>query len=269
MKRKLAIFAGEGSLPQIAVKNAKMQGYQVHALTLTEKTQNSLKASVHEAMNFRSLNLTKCTSYLQEHKITHALFIGKINKLYALSLLPSLVDPMALDLVKKLDNFSDNTIFAEVTKMIEGLGIQMVSQTAFLKDLLLEEGRLTSRELSQAEQADIKYGFDLAQKAARLDVSQTVVVKGQAAMALEAVEGTDMTIERGCRLAKKNAVIVKVPWRNQSSYFDLPAVGPDTIKTIAKHKGSVLAIKAHKTFVIDKEEMIRLAEKHHIAFLAI
>jgi DUF1009 family protein len=94
------------------------------------------------------------------------------------------------------------------------------------------------------------------------------VVKDQAILAVEAIEGTDEAIRRGGTLCGKGAVVVKVCKPHQDLRFDLPAIGTETIKTMEQVKASCLAVEAGKTIIIDREAVVADADRAGIAIVA-
>ena len=88
-------------------------------------------------------------------------------------------------------------------------------------------------------------------------------------MAVEAIEGTDRCIRRGCKLAKKDACVIKVAKPNQDKRFDIPAIGLRTLKTMRKYKASLIAVEAGETIIVDQEAVIKYADKHNIVIMAV
>jgi DUF1009 family protein len=131
--------------------------------------------------------------------------------------------------------------------------------------VLVEEGALTSRRPSKKEWEDILYGWEVGLDIGRLDVGQCVVVKDRIIVAVEAVEGTDETIRRGGTLSGAGAVVVKRSKPQQDLRFDLPAVGPATIKVMREVKASVLAVEAGRSVLLDRGQMLLLADEARIA----
>jgi hypothetical protein len=117
---------------------------------------------------------------------------------------------------------------------------------------IAREGCLTKREPTESEWADIEFGFRLAKEMARLQVGQTIVVKEQAVIAVEAIEGSDEAIKRGGKLGRGNIVVVKVSKPDQDLRFDVPTVGTNTIKTLHEARASVLALEADLVLMLDK-----------------
>ena len=148
--------------------------------------------------------------------------------------------------------------------------MSVLTQREFLHDLFPGVGVLTKRQPSAAEYADIDLGLRVAKEIARLDIGQTVAVKDQMVLAIEAIEGTDQAIRRAVELARGPVVVVKVSKPNQDQRFDVPTVGMSTLQSmLAKQPGGALAIEAGETLVIEREEMIQFADEHNIVIAAV
>ena len=145
--------------------------------------------------------------------------------------------------------------------------IKIEPSTFLLPELLATRGVWTRRKPSRSEKKDIILGFSVAREIGRLDIGQSVVVGGGSILAVEAIDGTDATIERGGRLGKGEAVLVKVCKPNQDFRFDVPSVGVETIKTMSRYQIRALAIEAERTVVFDRSDMIRLANENDIAIV--
>jgi DUF1009 family protein len=156
-----------------------------------------------------------------------------------------------------------------MARFLEEEGVPITDPTPYLQDRLAPEGVLGKHQPDAEELADAKYGLELARGVGRLDLGQTVVVKGRVGLAVEALEGTDACIQRGGELAHSGAVVVKAVKPGQDRRFDLPAVGPETIESIRRVKGRVLAVEAGATLVMDLEEMVRRANKAGIVVLGL
>jgi DUF1009 family protein len=179
------------------------------------------------------------------------------------------LDGLGLQIVAKVAVRSDDNLLRAIATAFGERGLAIADATPYLADRLAPEGVLGRHEPSEAEWADARYGLELARGIGRLDLGQTVVVKDRVGVAVEALEGTDACIRRGGELAKEGAVVVKAVKPQQDRRFDLPAVGPDTIGTMRDAKARVLAIEAGATLVMDRDEMVRLADKAKIAVVGI
>ena len=108
----------------------------------------------------------------------------------------------------------------------------------------------------------MNYGYWLAKEVGKLDIGQSVVIKDKMIMAVEAIEGTDKCIKRGCKIAKKNGRIVKVAKPSQDKRFDIPAIGLRTLRTMKKYKADLIAVEAGETIIVDQEEVVKFAMCH-------
>jgi DUF1009 family protein len=147
-------------------------------------------------------------------------------------------------------------------------GIEIVSSTSYLPELLAPPGCLTRKRPSKAEEKDISFGWEIAKEIGRLDIGQCVVVRRKTVLAVEAIEGTNSTILRGGELAREKAVVVKVSKPNQDLRFDVPSVGLETVKTMAKVNATVLAVESGKTLIFDRQEMINYADEVGISVIS-
>jgi hypothetical protein len=149
-------------------------------------------------------------------------------------------------------------------------GIEIVSGLDYCPELLVKAGYLTRRTPTAAELGDVEFGWTLAKEMGRLDVGQSVAVKERAALAVEAIEGTDRAILRAGELCPSGGfTVVKVAKPQQDMRFDVPTVGPDTIEVLHRAGARVLAIEADKTILLDQEETVRLANQYGIALVAL
>jgi len=171
--------------------------------------------------------------------------------------------------MSRLAVFHDDDILRAIADELAKEEIEVVSSTLYLPDLVAPPGCLTRRKPNRTEQEDIRFGWHVAKELGRLDIGQCVVVRKKTVLALEAIEGTDETILRGGSLGREKAVIVKVSKPHQDLRFDVPAVGIETIQTMARVKASVLAVEAGKTLIFDKKEMITYANKIGISIVAL
>ena len=154
--------------------------------------------------------------------------------------------------------------------MLESEGIHLMDSTAFLRPLLPEPGVITGRKPSEDEQRDLDYGYKIARELGRLDIGQSVVVCDGACVALEAMEGTDAVMERAASLVNGRPIrIVKLAKPNQDLRFDVPVIGPATVRLMSRLKATALSVEARKTLMIDREDMIREANEAGIAIVAV
>jgi len=178
-------------------------------------------------------------------------------------------DLRALKLLSRMKHVGDDGILRAVAAELEGEGIMIVSPTRYLSELLASEGVLSRRQPTAAEMQDVQFGCMIAREIGKLDIGQCVVVRRQAVLAVEAIDGTDATIRRGGLLAGDKAIVVKVAKPTQDLRFDVPAVGLGTIEVMREVKASVLALEAGKTLLFDREEALQLADQAKIAVIGL
>ena len=264
--RKLGLIAGMGDLPKIIAREARLQGYSVFAIALEPIADKSLSSHVDEIQWVNIGKFGKLITALKKSGIQEAVMAGKVSKslLYKSRIRP---DVRAMKLLFSLKNRSDDSILLAITGELEKEGIHLQEITRFSGNILAPEGVLTSKRPTKDEWDDIAFGWTIAKEIGRLDIGQTVVVKNQAVMAVEAIEGTDEAIRRGGQLAGKNAVVVKVSKPNQDMRFDVPAVGMQTLTAMAEVGAKVLAVESKKSLLLDKEQILREARRARISLV--
>ena len=134
---------------------------------------------------------------------------------------------------------------------------------------MVPRGVLGKIQPTEAQLSDVEYGYKIAKEMGELDIGQSVVIKDRMIMAIEAIEGTDKCIKRGCKLGKKDSVIVKVSKPKQDKRFDIPAFGLRTLKTMKRYKAKLIAVEANETILVDYEKTIEFADKNNIVVMAV
>jgi DUF1009 family protein len=191
---------------------------------------------------------------------------GKVSKtlLYKSRIRPDL---RAVKLLFSLKDKKDDSILLAITKELEEEGIHLLDITRFSRGIITPDGILTNNKPTDDEWKDVQFGWKIAKEIGRLDIGQTVVVKNQAVMAVEAIEGTDEAIKRGGKLAGSGAVIVKVSKPNQDMRFDVPVVGLTTLKAMIDVGAKVLAVESEKSIILNREKIIEDSKKAGISIV--
>ena len=263
---KAAILAGAGNLPTLAAESLKKQGVETIAITSAQNIKDNIEPLVSKVFLIGIGKVGKMLKILKKEGITHLLMIGKFDKtILEGGLRPDLT---AIWYLLRLRNRNNDTIHYTVVDILKKRGIETMSQSEVLKDIVPEVGVFTKNKPDKSQLADIAFGYTVASELGRLDVGQTVVVKKKSVMAVESAEGTDKTIARGCQLAKENAVVVKAAKPSQDPRFDLPVVGMDSFKAVVENKGKVLAVEAGKTLIVGLEDCVKYANDNDIVFMA-
>jgi len=264
--KKIGLIAGSGQFPVIFSKTARSKGYAVYAVAYQNEADPNLKEHVDVIKWINLGQVKRLIKFFKENKIDQAVILGAIRK--TRMFFDVKPDIKAISLVAGMKNTHDDGILSVFARFLEKEGVKIRPSTFLLPDLLAQEGCWTKRKPTRSEKADLYLGWQIAKKIGGFDIGQCVVVGGGSVLAVEAVDGTDATIQRGGKLGQGNAVVVKVCKPDQDTRFDVPAVGIDTIKTMHAATAKALAVEAQKTIVFDKKEMVALADKHKIAIVA-
>ena len=226
-----------------------------------------LKFFVDQFRWFHAGELKKLFSFFKEQGVKKVIMAGQVNPDNLFDRRVQL-DEEFKSLFEAMKDRKADTIFTAVADKLKSHGIELLDSTFLLQDHLAPKGTLTRRGPTLRELEDIEFATMIAKAMGGMDVGQTVVVKEKAIVAIEAMEGTDRTILRGGKIAQGGAVVVKMSKPHQDLRFDIPVIGPRTIKIMIKANISCLAVEAHKTLIIDREKSIALANQRRICIVA-
>jgi UDP-2,3-diacylglucosamine hydrolase len=263
----LALIAGNGTYPFATVRGARKAGVKrVAAVAFENETNPALAREVDDIAWLRVGQLGKMLSFLKSSGAKHAIMAGQIAPRNLFDLRP---DIKALVLLAKLRERNAESIFAAIGAEMENAGVELLPATTFLDDALARPGLIAGPRLSRREEMDVKFGFRIAKEVSRLDIGQTVVVKGGTVLSVEAFEGTNAAITRGGELGRKNAVMIKVSKPKQDLRFDVPVIGPLTIEAAHRAKVRVIAIEAGKTLLLEPERTCALVTEMKISLFGL
>lgn len=265
---KIGLLAGVGRLPVECARAAKAMGYEVYAVGLIPGVEPELKECVADYTDISVAHLQAIIDYLKSKSVTKVTMLGKVTKELLYSGQHAAPDMRMLGLMFSLPDRKDDTLMLAFVRELAKDGLEAFDQTALIRSLMPEPGVLTKRQPTEQELQDMEFGMRMAREIGRLDVGQTVVVKQQAVMALEAIEGTDACIRRGGELARGGAVVAKTAKPNQDLRFDVPAVGLKTMEIMVEVGAKALVIEAGRTLLVEQDKVIALAEAHDIAIAA-
>ena len=265
--QKIGIIAGNGDFPIEFAKAAKQKGLTVVAVAHEGETLPELEKWADVIFWIKVGQLGRLIKIFKEQDVRDVLMAGGIRKTHLFS--GALPDLRGAALLARMLAKKDDSILRAVAEELESEGITVRESTLYLDTLLAPVGVLTGRRPSKDEWKDILFGWQTAKEIGRLDIGQTVVVKDQAVLAVEAIEGTDEAIRRGGRLCREGAVVVKVCKPQQDLRFDLPATGIRTIETMIEVKAACLAVEAGKTIMMQKDDVITRANQAGIAIVAL
>lgn len=263
---KIGIIAGAGEFPVLMAREYTRRGFDPVIVAIEEEADKAL-TEVAEIVYWQPLGkVGKILKLLKKEGVHDIVLAGKVHKTRIFR--DFRPDIKALTLLWGLRDRKDDTILNKVADLLAHEGFNLLPQTTHMDAYLPTKRVFTKREPTEAEVNDIKFGAQLAKEFGRLDIGQTVVVKQRAVLAVEAIEGTDQAILRGCSLGNRDAVVVKTAKPNQDLRFDVPAVGLGTVKTCMDGGAKVLAIEAGKTFFFQQAAAIDLADRHSISIVA-
>lgn len=265
--KKIGLIAGGGQFPILFARAARKNGVEVVAVALKGETDKQLEFEVDTCAWVSLGKLGRMIETFEEAQVSEVAMAGAVAKTKLYSKIRP--DWKAVRLLARMLHKKDDTILRAFTEELEAHGIRVRPSTIFLPELLAPPGTLTRRKPNAREKRDIEFGWNLAKEIGKLDIGQCILVRDQAVLAVEAIEGTDETIRRGGQLGKSEVVVVKVSKPYQDLRFDVPAVGLQTIETMKDVGASVLVVEAGKTLMFDRDKMIQVADDAKIAILSL
>ena len=281
---KLGLIAGNGRFPFLLLDAARAHGVEVVVAAIKEETEAEMdtRAAADPGVQVHWLSLGELSRLIetfQQQGVTRAVMAGQVkHKQIFSSIRP---DWRLAKLLLNLRTRNTDMLLGAVAKVLNDEGIELISSTAYLEPLLARPGVLTARAPTDDEQQDLAYGRKVAGALAAYDIGQTVVVAGQACVAVEAMEGTDATIERAGAILRaleaegeastleRRLSVVKVAKPNQDMRFDVPVIGPNTIGTMRLAGATCLSIEAGRTLIFDQDKVLQLAAAAGIAIVSV
>jgi DUF1009 family protein len=263
----LGLIAGNGRFPFLVAAAARRAGRRVVAVAIREEAAPELEREV-DAFHWVGLGqLGRCIGVLRDAGVSEAVMAGQVKHRQIFS--DVVPDLKLMGVLARLALKNTDSLIGGVAEALEREGIRLLPSVGLLADQLASAGPMSRRVPEAAEERDIAYGLRVARALGSLDLGQTVVVKGGAAVALEAMEGTDEVIRRAGRIAGPGTVVVKVAKPKQDLRFDVPVVGAGTLESMAEAGARVLAVEAGRTLLIDKPAFLEAADAARIAVLGL
>jgi len=287
---KLGLIAGNGHFPFLLLDAARAHSLTVVVAAIKEETHPDidLRADADPGIRVHWLSLGELSRLIEifhAEGVTRAVMAGQVkHKQIFSSIRP---DWRLAKLLLNLRTRNTDMLLGAIAKVLADEGIELISSTQYLEPLLAKPGVLTKRAPDEEEQKDIAYGRTVARAIAGYDLGQTVVIAAQACVAVEAMEGTDATIERAGALfrtleagepnsesggeptaLRRSLTVVKVAKPNQDMRFDVPVIGVVTIQTMRRAGATCLAVEAGRTLLFDPAAIVRAADEAGIAITA-
>ena len=276
-KEKLGLIAGNGKFPFLVLDAARAQGYDVVVAAIQEEAFPEIESHGAAAVHWLSLGeLSKLIEMFQREGVRRAIMAGQVrHKQIFSSIRP---DWRLAKMLLSLTTRNTDSLLGAVAKVLADEGITLEKSTWLLEPLLVKSGVLTGREPSEQERKNIEYGRAVARRLAEHDIGQTVVIAESACVAVEAMEGTDATIERAGQIMRslhgdastlsRSLTVVKVAKPNQDMRFDVPVIGVKTIEVMQAAGASCLALDAGKCLLLDGQKVIEAGNAAGVAIVA-
>lgn len=265
MANQIGIIAGSGEFPFHVLQEAQRSGYKCILAAIKGEAESRLQEKAEAYEWFDVDEVSKMVSYLKKTGVREAVFAGKVDHRLIYRKEISELESLPFD-VQSIGRTPSALLGAVIDYMAKE-GIEIKDPMLFLSSLVCEEGVLTQTKLSAELEGDVAFGWDMARKLADLDIGQTVILKDKGVVALEGMEGTDEAIRRGGRLAGEGTVVIKVTRTHQDFRIDLPAVGLQTVRSLAETKGKALCFEAQRMPFFQREEAIFFADAHKISII--
>jgi len=270
----LGLIAGSGRLPFLVAEGAKNAGIKVICVGLLDSAEAALAEKVDEFFDVAIARPGSWIRKLKKYGVTKTIMVGRVQKgklFTPYRILHYLPDWRAFRVYYwRLHNkpkLNDSLLSALADELKTG-GIELEDSTMYCKEHLANSGVMTNVSKNPISQSELEFGWNMAKKLGELDIGQAIAVKEKEILAVEAIEGTAAMIERAGKYCKAGGwTLFKVSKPQQDMRFDVPCVGPDTIKSLAENKAKCLVIEAEKTIIIDKPETIELANKLGISII--
>ncbi len=279
MKHRMGLIAGWGQYPVAIARRLHQRGIEVCcAAVLHHADEAALRPWCTEYQTFGMAKLGHQARFFRGCGVRQATMAGKIfktalfEKFAWLRHMPDLAFTRHFyrQLISRSEDCNDDAMLLTAIRLFAAYGIDFLPATDFAPELLVKPGTLTPHKINKAQFHDIEFGWRLAKQMGGLDIGQSVVVKRRAVLAVEAVEGTDACIRRAGQLCPAGGfTVVKVAKPNQDMRFDVPTVGLGTLQSMQQAGGSVLAVEADKTIVLEQDAMLDFAIQHRIAIVAL
>lgn len=274
-REPIGLLAGSGEFPILFAKAARRQGMRVHSVGVQGMVSESL-IPLSDSFDYTPLaRLGRAIRCFKRAGVKRIVMAGKIDKVVLFR--PYLVWRLLPDwrtlrmwYCHVTRDRKDDTLLLAVIQEFERDRLTFASALDYCPEILVKHGFLTKRQPTPQQWKDIRLGWELAKEMGRLDIGQSVMVKDGAAIAVEAIEGTDTCIRRAGDLCRRGGfTVVKVAKPQQDMRFDVPTIGTQTIRTMHESGAKVLAIESDKTIVLDQPEVTRLAHLYGISIVAI
>ena len=277
--KKLGLIAGNGKFPFLVLDAARAQGFDVVVAAIKEEAFPEIESKGAASVHWLSLGeLSRLIDTFKTEGVSRAVMAGQVKHKQIFSAIKP--DWRLAKLLLSLGTRNTDSLLGAVAKVLADEGIVLENSTVLLEPLLAKVGVLGKRAPSAQERKNIEYGRAVARRLAEYDIGQTVVIAETACVTVEAMEGTDATIERAGELMRslepdgaastlsRALTVVKIAKPAQDMRFDVPVIGVQTIETMVRAGASCLAVDAGRCLLLDGVAVTRAADEARIAVCA-
>ncbi len=260
----VGIIAGQGLLPKMVYDECIKKGIRSKLIGLRgEINQKIFQDIVYDS--FRPYDISQIFDYLNKNNLTKIVIAGRVNRA---NLSKLIFDKIGMKIFAEIikTGFNDNNIYLTVIKFIEEYGFKIISPNEIIEDILTQKGNMTNVPIDEQINIDIKKGIDILKGIILYDVGQALIIDQSLVLGVEAVEGTNELISRCAKYRNRNSggVLIKMCKPHQDKRVDLPCIGPDTIKNIAKYTYKGIVVEAKKSIILASKDTIELANENKI-----
>jgi DUF1009 family protein len=274
---RIGLIAGNGKFPLLVLDAARAAGHEVVVVAIKEEAFPEIDDHGAASVHWLSLGeLSKLIETFQREGVRRAIMAGQVKHKQIFSAIRP--DWRLAKLLLSLTTRNTDSLLGAVAKVLAEEGIALENSTWLLEPLLVKSGMLTRRAPTEQERKNIDYGRGIARQLAQHDIGQTVVIAESACVAVEAMEGTDATIERAGQIMNslhgdsstlsRALTVVKIAKPNQDMRFDVPVIGVKTIEVMQSAGATCLALDAGKCLLLDGEKVLDAANAAGIAVVA-
>lgn len=265
MMAPYGLIAGNGKFPFLVLEAARSRHLPMVVAAVRGETSPDIDRAAEKVCWMGIGELGKLIDFFKTEGVRKAVMAGQVKHVQIFS--NAIPDFRMIKVLARLPRKNTDSLIGAVADELSREGIELIDSTAFLQPLMAPRGLLAGPVPGDDERKDVAYGLAVAREIARLDLGQTIAVKQQAVVAVEAMEGTDAVIRRAGELCGGGFCVVKVAKPNQDMRFDVPVVGVTTIDTMAAAGAKLLVVEAGRTLLLDGDELIARANEHRISVL--
>ncbi len=260
----IGIIAGQGLLPKIIYDECLNKGIKVKIIGLKGEINEKIFKGINYDL-FHPCSISNIFNYLQSNNLKNIVIAGKVKRIHLSKLI---FDKIGFKIFTQIikSGFNDNGIYSIIIKFFENHGFKIISPNTIAKDILVKSGVMTNCEIPKKQKEDIEKGVDILKGIIKYDIGQAMIINNGLVLGVEAVEGTNELIKRCFKYKDQEigGILIKLCKPNQDKRLDLPCIGPDTIKNIAKYSYKGIVVEAKKSIIIASETTIKLANENKI-----